>query len=149
MTSLTPFHCDGAHRIETVRGTREVFWPGMMVPPVAFFTLPNHFACFISPVHSSRSLWTRQARKFYRRLCAREHKTKKQGKLQRTLPLEAKVLVSIMMSVSVSNRRAEHISKKKSPETRLHQTQFLYALPNTLVSAMEVVPVSFRQHVAL
>ena len=49
-------------------------------------------------------------------LCAREYKTKKQGKIQRPLPasqlfsalppLEAvKVLVSIMMSVSLSNKR--------------------------------------------
>ena len=48
------------------------------------------------------------------RLCARGHKTKKQGKIQRALPasqlfssplLEAvKVLVSIMMSVSLSNK---------------------------------------------
>ena len=48
-------------------------------------------------------------------LCAREYKTKKQGKIQRALPasqlfsamppLEAvKVLVSIMMSVSLSNK---------------------------------------------
>ena len=49
------------------------------------------------------------------RLCAREYKTKKQGKIQRSLPasqlfsamplLEAvKVLVSIRMSVSLSNK---------------------------------------------
>ena len=54
-------------------------------------------------------------KKIRSRLCAREYKTKKQGKIQRTLPasqffsalppLEAvKVLVSIMMSVSVSNQ---------------------------------------------
>ena len=54
-------------------------------------------------------------KKIRSRLCAREHKTKKQGTIQRALPasqmmsamppLEAvKVLVSIMMSVSWSNR---------------------------------------------
>ena len=54
-------------------------------------------------------------KKIRSRLCAREHKTKKQGKIQRALqasqlpsampPLEAaKVLVSIMMSVSLSNK---------------------------------------------
>ena len=53
-------------------------------------------------------------KKIRSKLCAREYKTKKQGKIQRALPasqlfsemppLEAvKVLVSIMMSVSVSN----------------------------------------------
>ena len=56
-----------------------------------------------------------QTRKKIRsRLCAREHKTKKQGKIQRVPPasqlfsamppLAVKVLVSIMMSVSVSNK---------------------------------------------
>ena len=55
-------------------------------------------------------------KKIRSRLCAREYKTKKQGKIQRALPasqlfsavppLEAvKVLVSIMMSVSSSNKR--------------------------------------------
>ena len=54
-------------------------------------------------------------KKIRSRLCAREHKTKKQGTIQRALPasqllsamppLEAvRVLVSIMMSVSWSNR---------------------------------------------
>ena len=54
-------------------------------------------------------------KKIRSRLCAREHKTKKQGKIQRALPasqlfsampsLEAvKVLVSIMMLVSLSNK---------------------------------------------
>ena len=54
-------------------------------------------------------------KKIRSRLCAREYKTKKQGKIQRALPasqvfsamlpLEAvKVLVSIMMSVSLSNK---------------------------------------------
>ena len=54
-------------------------------------------------------------KKIRSRLCAREYKTKKQGKIQRALPasqffsalppLEAvKGLVSIMMSVSVSNK---------------------------------------------
>ena len=54
-------------------------------------------------------------KKIRSRLCAREYKTKKQGKIQRALPashlfsamppLEAvKVLVSIMMSVSFSNK---------------------------------------------
>ena len=54
-------------------------------------------------------------KKIRSRLCAREYKTKKQGKVQRALPdcqlfsamppLEAaKVLVSIMMSVSLSNK---------------------------------------------
>ena len=55
-------------------------------------------------------------KKIRSRLCVREHKTKKQGKIQRALPasqlfsamppLEAvKVLVSIMMLVSLSNKR--------------------------------------------
>ena len=54
-------------------------------------------------------------KKIRSRLCAREYETKKQGKVQRALPasqlfsavphLEAvKVLVSIMMSVSLSNK---------------------------------------------
>ena len=54
-------------------------------------------------------------KKIRSRLCAREYQTKKQGKIQRTLPtsqlffatplLEAvQVLVSIMMSVSLANR---------------------------------------------
>ena len=54
-------------------------------------------------------------KKIRSRLCAREYETKKQGKIQRALPasqlfsamppLEAvKVLVSIMMSVSLSNK---------------------------------------------
>ena len=54
-------------------------------------------------------------KKIRSRLCAREYKTKKQGKIQRALPasqwfsaippLEAvKVLVSIMLSVTVSNK---------------------------------------------
>ena len=54
-------------------------------------------------------------KKIRSRLCAREYKTKKQGKIERALPasqlfsamppLEAvKVLVSIMMSVSLSNK---------------------------------------------
>ena len=54
-------------------------------------------------------------KKIRSRLCAREHKTKKQGKIQRPLPasqlfsamppLEAvKVLVSIMISVSLSSK---------------------------------------------
>ena len=54
-------------------------------------------------------------KKIRSRLCAREYKTKKQGKIQRALPasqlfsamppLEAvKVLVSIKMSVSLSNK---------------------------------------------
>ena len=67
-------------------------------------------------------------KKIRSRLCAREYKTKKQGKIQRALPasqlfsamppLEAvKVLVSIMMSVSWSNKgkpmkfRHYHISR--------------------------------------
>ena len=55
-------------------------------------------------------------KKIRSRLCAREYKTKKQGKIERTLPASqlffalppleaAKVLVSIMMSVSLSNKR--------------------------------------------
>ena len=54
-------------------------------------------------------------KKIRSRLCAREYKTKKQGKIQRALPasqlfsamppLQAvKVLVAIMMSVSLSNK---------------------------------------------
>ena len=54
-------------------------------------------------------------KKIRSRLCAREYKTKKQGKIQRALPASqlfsamlpleaAKVLVSIMMSVSLSNK---------------------------------------------
>ena len=69
------------------------------------------------------------------RMCAREYKTKKQGKIQRSLPasqlfsawppLEAvKVLVSVMMSVSLSNKGkplrlrhyAGHISKEQSKD---------------------------------
>ena len=61
-------------------------------------------------------------KKIRSRLCAREHKTKKQGKIQRALlasrffsampPLEAvKVLVSIMMSVTWIRRfRREKVS---------------------------------------
>ena len=76
------------------------------------------------------------------RLCAREYKTKKQGKIQRALPtsqlfsamppLEAvKVLVSIMMSVSWSNKREniefelghqQSTCARNSPETHLQQT---------------------------
>ena len=77
------------------------------------------------------------------RLCAREYKTKKQGKIQRALPasqlfsamslLEAvKVLVSIMMSVSLSNkgkpfevetlRHQQSTFLRNCPETQLHQT---------------------------
>ena len=51
-------------------------------------------------------------KKIRSRLCATEYKTKKQGKIQRALPASAmpplkavKVLVSIMMSVSWSNKR--------------------------------------------
>ena len=58
-------------------------------------------------------------KKIRSRLCAREYKTKKQGKIQRAPPasqlfsamppLEAvKVLVSIMMSVSLSNKGRNH-----------------------------------------
>ena len=54
-------------------------------------------------------------KKIRSRLCAREYKTKKQGKIQRALPASqlfsamppleaAKVLVSIMMSVSLSDK---------------------------------------------
>ena len=46
-------------------------------------------------------------KKIRSRLCAREYKTKKQGKIQRvfTRPLEAvKVLASIIMSVNLSNK---------------------------------------------
>ena len=57
----------------------------------------------------------RTRKKIRSSLCAREYKTKKQGKIQRALPASpwfsamppleaAKVLVSIMMSVSVSNK---------------------------------------------
>ena len=56
---------------------------------------------------------TRQ--KIRSKLCAREYKTKKQGEIQRALPASqlfsavppreaVKVLVSIMMSVSLSNK---------------------------------------------
>ena len=82
-------------------------------------------------------------KKIRSRLCARKYKTKKQCKIQRTLPasqlfpamppLEAvKVLVSIMMSVSLSNKgnplklRHNDISRAHfqgtGPETHLHQT---------------------------
>ena len=83
-------------------------------------------------------------RKIRSRLCAREYKTKKQGKIQRALLasqlfsamplLEAvKVLVSIMMSVGLSNKQRETIEvetrrhqqstfPRNSPETHLHQT---------------------------
>ena len=80
-------------------------------------------------------------KKLRSRLCAREYKTKKQGKIQRALfasqlfsampPLEAvKVLVSIMMSVSWSNegktievetpRHQLNTSLRDSPGTHLH-----------------------------
>ena len=81
-------------------------------------------------------------KKIRSRLCAREYKTKKQGKIQRALPasqlfsamppLEAvKVLVSIMMSVSLSKkgtievetlRHQQSTFPRNSPETNLHQT---------------------------
>ena len=82
-------------------------------------------------------------KKIRSRLCAREYKTKEQGKIQRALPasklfsamppLEAvKVLVSIMMSVSLSNegktievetlRHQQSTFPKNSDETHLHQT---------------------------
>ena len=82
-------------------------------------------------------------KKIRSRLCAREYKAKKQGKIQRALPvtqvfsamplLEAvKVLVSFMMSVSLSNKgkplklRPYDISRAhfptNSPETQKHQT---------------------------
>ena len=83
-------------------------------------------------------------KKIRSRLCARENNTKKQGLIQRALPpstclfsamppLEAvKVLVSIMMSVSLSNKgetiEAETLRHQQStiprngPETYLHQT---------------------------
>ena len=58
-------------------------------------------------------------KKIQSRLCARENKTKKQGKIQRavpasqlfsTMPLEVvKVLVSIMMSVSLLNRETVEV----------------------------------------
>ena len=82
-------------------------------------------------------------KKIRSRLCAREYKTKKQGKIQRALPasqlfsvvppLEAvKVLVSIMMSVSLSNKgkplKLRHLRHQQSTfprnrsETPLHPT---------------------------
>ena len=82
-------------------------------------------------------------KKIRSRLCAREYKTKKQGKIQRALPasqlfsamppLEAvKVLVSIMMSVSLSSkgttievetlRHQQSTFTRNRPVTRLHQT---------------------------
>ena len=87
----------------------------------------------VDPVH----------KKIRSRLCAREYKTKKQGKIQRALPdsllfsamphLEAvKVLVSIMMSVSLSNKREtievetlrhqQSTFPRNSPESHLHPT---------------------------
>ena len=77
------------------------------------------------------------------RHCARENKTKKQSKIQRTLPasqlfsamppLDAvKVFDSIMMSVSLSRkkesnevetpRRQQCTFTKHTPETHLHRT---------------------------
>ena len=83
-------------------------------------------------------------KKIRSRLCARENNTKKQGLIQRALPastclfsamppLEAvKVLVSIMMSVSLSNkgetievgtlRHQQSTFPRNGPETHLHQT---------------------------
>ena len=82
-------------------------------------------------------------KKIRSRLCAREYKTKKQGKIQRASPasqlfsamplLEAvKVLVLIMMSVSLSNkgkplkfetlRHQQSKLPRNSPATHLHQT---------------------------
>ena len=82
-------------------------------------------------------------KKIRSRLCAREYKTKKQGKIQRALPasqlfsamplLEAvNVLVSIMMSVSFVEQREtievetlrqqQSTFPRNSPETYLHQT---------------------------
>ena len=81
-------------------------------------------------------------KKIRSRLCAREYKMRKQGKIQRAPPasqlfsamppLEAvKVLVSIMMSVSLSNKgkplklRHYDISRahfQGAPKTHLHQT---------------------------
>ena len=70
--------------------------------------------CWISSGWTQTSLWTPVTRKFDRD-CAREYKTKKQGKMQRT-PLAAqlfsamplleavKVLVSIIISVGWSNK---------------------------------------------
>ena len=82
-------------------------------------------------------------KKIRSRLCGREYKTKKQGKIQRALPasqlftavppLEAvKLLVTIMMSVSLSNtretievetvRHQQSTFPRNSQETHLHQT---------------------------
>ena len=43
-------------------------------------------------------------KKIRSRLCAREYKTKKQGKIQRALPASVKVLVSIVVSVTLSKK---------------------------------------------
>ena len=81
-------------------------------------------------------------KKFRSRLCAREYKTKKQGKIQRALPVSqlfstkppVKVLVSIMMSVSLSNKRnttsAEHISKEQPRDS------FTSDFPQRIVRSM-------------
>ena len=82
-------------------------------------------------------------KKIRTRLCAKEYKTKKQGKIQRALPASQlfsamptpeamKVLVSIMMSVSLSNkgkpfkvetlRHQQSTLPRNSPETHLHRT---------------------------
>ena len=75
------------------------------------------------------SLLTQRTRKFLRD-CAREYKTKKQGEIQKALPasqlfsamprLEAsKVLVSIMMSVSLSNQ-GEQLKLRHYDISRAH-----------------------------
>ena len=82
-------------------------------------------------------------KKIRSRLCAREHKMKRQGKIQRVLPVSllfssvplletVKVLVSIMMSVSWSEQREtieietprhqQSTFPRNSPETHLHPT---------------------------
>ena len=81
-------------------------------------------------------------KKIRSRLCAREYTTKKQGKIQRALPASqlfsamapfeaVKVLVSIVMSVSLSNngtieiktlRHQQSILSRNNGETHLQQT---------------------------
>ena len=90
----------------------------------------------------TESLWTQHTRKFDRGCVQENTRREKQGKIHRALPasqlfsgmppLEAvKVLVSIMMSVSLSNKETIEVETlrhqqstfpRTSPETHLNQT---------------------------
>ena len=81
------------------------------------------------------------------RLCAREYKTKKQGKIERALPtsqlfsamppLEAvKVLVSIMMSVGLSNKGKTIEVEKLRHHISKEQSTFTSDAPQRIVRSM-------------